>query len=83
MMFLEGKHFSWCIFLLRFPSFLPMLNDEEELKWLREMSKNERGRCWEGKDYDCDVRKGSLSLLLEKNSKSHELGKCRDDIFRS
>ena len=45
--------------------------------------KNERGRCWEGKDYDCDVRKGSLSLLLGKNNKSHELGKCRDDIFRS
>lgn len=32
--------------------FLPMLNDEEELKWLREMSKNERGRCWKCKDYD-------------------------------
>lgn len=32
---------------------------------------------------DCDVRKGSLSPLLGKNSKSHELGKCRDYIFRS
>lgn len=38
-------------FILKFPSFLPMLNDEE-LKWLREMNKNERGRFWEGKDYD-------------------------------
>lgn len=51
-MFLEEKHFSWCVFTLKFPSFLPMLNDEEELQWLREMNKNERGRFGEGKDYD-------------------------------
>lgn len=38
-------------FYTEISKFLPMLNDEE-LKWLREMNKNERGRFWEGKDYD-------------------------------
>lgn len=44
-----------------------MLNDEE-LKWLREMNKNERGRFWEGKDYDWLWRKERKFVFIAGKS---------------
>ena len=45
-----------------------MLNDEEELQWLREMNKNERGRFGEGKDYDRLWRKERKFVFIAGKS---------------
>lgn len=66
-MFLEEKHLRSGVFYTEISSFLPMLNDEE-LKWLREMNKNERGRFWEGKDYDWLWRKERKFVFIAGKS---------------